>query len=94
MTTHAGQRNRRTSSLFLVAILAIAATISVSAYADTSGSSTLSITPPSTISGTKADVSSVAATFSGVQGQGQKTPGVVLSKLDFGSRDLPGLPFS
>ncbi len=90
MATRAGQRNRRTSSLFLVAILAIAATISVSAYADTSGSSTLSITPPSTISGTKADVSSVAATFSGVQGQGQKTAGVVLSKLDFGDPTVGG----
>lgn len=85
MTTQARQRNRRVSSLFLVAFLVLAAMISATAYAATSSTSTLTITPPSTISGAKADVSSVTSTFIGVQGQGKKTEGVVLSKLTLGN---------
>lgn len=86
MATQAtGRRNRRTSSLFLVAIIGIAAVVTFATYAATSTSSTLTISPPSTSSGAKADVFSVASTFSGVQGKGKKTFGVVLSKLTFGT---------
>ncbi len=85
--TQARQRNRRVNSLFLVAFLALAGMISVTAYAATSSTSTLTITSPSTISGARADVSSVVSTFTGVQGKGKKTEGVVLSKLTFGNPD-------
>ena len=86
MATQAtGRRNRRTSSLFLVAIIVIAAVVTFATYAAASGASTLTISAPSTDSGFKADVFSVASTFSGVQGQGKKTFGVVLSKLTFGT---------
>ena len=79
------RRNRRVSSLFLVAIIVIAAVVTFTLYAGTSGASTLVISPPSTTSGAKADVSDLSASFSGVLGQAKKTKGVVLSKLTFGA---------
>lgn len=87
MTTQARTRrkNGRVGTLLLLAIIVLAGLISIMTYAATSGTSTLTITAPATSSGAKADVSSVATSYTSVQGKGKKTTGVVLSKLSFGS---------
>lgn len=65
-----------------VLIIVIAAMLSVASYAASSGSSTLVISPPDSVSGNAVDIEAVSVTYTGIKGKGKKTEGVVLSKFN------------
>lgn len=63
------------------------ALVSIGLYAATEATSTVSVSAPGTSSGAKADVFSVGAIYSAIQGQARTQRGVVLAKLTFADSD-------